>query len=299
MQANLIRRKYCPAFTLVELLVVIAIIAIVAALLIPVFFQAREQARRTACLSSVRQTGLAFAIYVQDNDETTPTVWGTNTTTVDFWNQLAPYARSVDLFFCPDYNTVGCNAAEASVINTPGDRCIGYGSNWGPVAGFDGITTDGGLYGPFASVDGTDITYAPGVPVSSIVSPAETYAFGDSSDEPWYTLSINFILSTDANIGPAISSNSGLRHGGRFTFAFCDGHAKMIRWRGGLSDGAGFPFTLYSGQNVGPVALPRSADDYGKWCRDPKATLDQGLGPMECDQVAQYVYDHVTTWFPD
>jgi prepilin-type N-terminal cleavage/methylation domain-containing protein/prepilin-type processing-associated H-X9-DG protein len=59
-------------FTLIELLVVIAIIAILAAMLFPVFSRAREQARRTACSSNMRQIGMAFMMYAQDADETLP-----------------------------------------------------------------------------------------------------------------------------------------------------------------------------------------------------------------------------------
>jgi prepilin-type N-terminal cleavage/methylation domain-containing protein/prepilin-type processing-associated H-X9-DG protein len=60
------------AFTLIELLVVIAIIAVLAAILFPVFAQAREKARQAACTSNLRQIGLAFAMYAQDNDERLP-----------------------------------------------------------------------------------------------------------------------------------------------------------------------------------------------------------------------------------
>jgi prepilin-type N-terminal cleavage/methylation domain-containing protein/prepilin-type processing-associated H-X9-DG protein len=66
------------AFTLIELLVVIAIIAILAAILFPVFAQAREKARQTACLSNTKQLGLAFMQYIQDDDEALPPIAGTH-----------------------------------------------------------------------------------------------------------------------------------------------------------------------------------------------------------------------------
>src|SRR5436189_3665924 len=66
------RRTRRPGFTLIELLVVIAIIAILAAILFPVFAQAREKARQASCLSNVKQLGLALAMYAQDNDEMFP-----------------------------------------------------------------------------------------------------------------------------------------------------------------------------------------------------------------------------------
>ena len=65
-------RRRRPAFTLIELLVVIAIIAILAAILFPVFAQAREKARMTACLSNMKQIGTALTMYAQDYDETLP-----------------------------------------------------------------------------------------------------------------------------------------------------------------------------------------------------------------------------------
>ncbi len=65
-------RSQKAAFTLIELLVVIAIIAVIAAILFPVFAQARDKARASACLSNTKQIALALYLYVQDYDETTP-----------------------------------------------------------------------------------------------------------------------------------------------------------------------------------------------------------------------------------
>ena len=89
-------------FTLIELLVVIAIIAILAAILFPVFQKVRENARRTACLSNTKQLGLAVMQYIQDADETYPN-GNYNYNAIGGWaGQIFPYVKSTGAYRCPD-----------------------------------------------------------------------------------------------------------------------------------------------------------------------------------------------------
>lgn len=98
-------QKNLKAFTLIELLVVIAIIAILAAILFPVFGRARENARRSSCLSNVKQIGLGLMQYSQDYDEMVPLgIQGSLR-----WNDLIqPYTKSTQILRCPsDVSTAG------------------------------------------------------------------------------------------------------------------------------------------------------------------------------------------------
>src|SRR5580692_10292165 len=103
-------RNNTKAFTLIELLVVIAIIAILAAILFPVFAQAKEAAKKTSCLSNMKQIGLAFQMYGNDNDDNYPepyvlppyyyaAVWPN---TYTWQTTIQPYIKSKNLTRCPD-----------------------------------------------------------------------------------------------------------------------------------------------------------------------------------------------------
>src|ERR1051325_2688168 len=83
-------------FTLIELLVVIAIIALLAAILFPVFAQARDKARQPTCLSNMRQIGTAMLIYLQDYDEFYPTVHSGA-----YLVLIQPYVKNLDVWRCP------------------------------------------------------------------------------------------------------------------------------------------------------------------------------------------------------
>jgi prepilin-type N-terminal cleavage/methylation domain-containing protein len=96
-------------FTLIELLVVIAIIAILAAILFPVFAKVREKARQTSCLSNEKQLGLAIVQYVEDYDEQFPNGFSnqTNSPGVGWATQVYPYVKSVGVYKCPDDGGAG------------------------------------------------------------------------------------------------------------------------------------------------------------------------------------------------
>jgi len=128
-------------FTLIELLVVIAIIAILAAILFPVFAQAREKARQISCASNEKQLGLAITQYTQDNDEMYPQ--GTDTNWNNSWPlAVQPYVKSYGVFRCPDdsntsfesgYSWMGVAVSYASNGN------IGWVNNANTMIGVMGV----------------------------------------------------------------------------------------------------------------------------------------------------------------
>ncbi len=98
------------AFTLIELLVVIAIIAILAAILFPVFARARESARTTSCLSNVKQLCLAALMYAQDYDEVLPCDYyacNSSTTHARLVGQILPYMKNQQILYCPSASKMG------------------------------------------------------------------------------------------------------------------------------------------------------------------------------------------------
>ena len=138
-----VQRRATKAFTLIELLVVIAIIALLAAILFPIFSRARENARRSSCQSNLMQIGLGMIQYAQDYDETLPGVGHQiSNCTTDPWPynfrwRIASYLKSTQIWMCPDTtsqqqaatdcqgfpNTYAANGTQDSYYDAYGTAC--------------------------------------------------------------------------------------------------------------------------------------------------------------------------------
>ncbi len=132
-------------FTLIELLVVIAIIAILAAILFPVFAQAREKARQASCLSNMKQIGTAIVLYIDDYDETDPKARSTAGVPNNCWEgEIYPYVKNVNMYYCPSYYTK----------NDPSLPLEGFGNSqlWNVMA--SGYGANAAPNGPFGEGEG-------------------------------------------------------------------------------------------------------------------------------------------------
>ncbi len=122
------------AFTLIELLVVIAIIAILAAILFPVFAKARERAKRTSCQSNLKQIGIAFRMYVDDHDGFLPSKYDPNQANgvggEKFRETMDPYVKSTEVWFCPSDSHAN-KKTPAPFINCAGSQPAPYNAGCG------------------------------------------------------------------------------------------------------------------------------------------------------------------------
>lgn len=211
-------------FTLIELLVVIAIIAILAAILFPVFARARENARRSSCSSNLKQIALGIQMYTQDYDEKLVPVYNDSNRAnfspqhITGWQFLiSPYVKSDQLFSCP--NEPGIDRAK-----TNGDYWLfrAYGLN-----GYVSPANDGKA-------------------LAAIASPSETVLLGDNQAQDGGTTYGYFALRapsacTGANwweLKTAAGSDAGKlvqRHFDGANIAYVDGHVKWAKLPGPIT----------------------------------------------------------------
>ncbi|MCD6361416.1 MAG: prepilin-type N-terminal cleavage/methylation domain-containing protein [Armatimonadetes bacterium] len=167
-------------FTLIELLVVIAIIAILAAILFPVFAKAREKARQTNCLSNQKQMMLAYLSYAQDYDEQTCFfAQHTSQPRVDWHWILQPYMKNWQIYNCPSANST----VDPNNVNK-------YSSNGGYGIAYPDIAY-----------------YGRGVAMAQVEYPSETVVFADCQDN-W--------LNTDAHGDHIVARHNDVANVGFF-----------------------------------------------------------------------------------
>lgn len=250
------------AFTLIELLLVIAILAILAALLFPVFAQARGQARQTRCLSNCRQIGQSLMMYTADYDD-----WmiqgynGTNAgSSLDGretrWpNLLLPYVKNTQIYSCP----------ESTLKMIPPSSTL-------PLSNFDGAYALNGAYTicPLAErrLNGQSTGAPVGNPTIWFDVPAETILLADGGGHATFVWGckvgdmapVVYETTTPPHLGAAGLSAGGnnrafnvvARHHGGSAFVFCDGHAKWLSLRDATKKnrrGMLFRFTVQDDEN--------------------------------------------------
>jgi len=207
-------------FTLIELLVVIAIIAILAAILFPVFAQAREKARATMCLSNCKQIGLATEMYKTDYDGTWPLWWnGAGGTAGDptkghYWSgAIMPYMKNHAIRKCPD-DTAPAPADPDTNIN---GAVLSYISNRNVMYDERKPTLDSG--------------YKPAANEAEIATPARVVAVYEWQPGGYEGLTAPVGQSqSDGWCDPISPKSCGdLRHSDGSNYVFFDGHAKWYR----------------------------------------------------------------------
>ena len=231
-------RRRSGGFTLIELLVVIAIIAILAAILFPVFAQAREKARSASCLSNQKQIALAFSMYSQDYDETYPPA--VDPVTMLWWEQsVTPYIKSGNvggILTCPSASSRAWAYSMNYALSATSQASAGNAA--------DTILTADGCQAPKEA----NVTVAKTDPAYGLPQAAPYFLYNvPGSGEALWTVKPNLktgaggdpnatILLSKSQGGtlPDEDTNNGIgymryRHNQGVNASFADGHTKYVR----------------------------------------------------------------------
>jgi len=238
-------------FTLIELLVVIAIIAILAAILFPVFAQARARARAISCVSNLKQIGTATSMYVQDYDESYPCGWGgpSDSAIRSMWRySLQPYIQKYGSQTKDPYDSSGYTNMGVFVCpQQPGDPQsygpTGYGYN-----AFGGLTKGWADYGGGAGG-------FPGARLSTLIKPAQLVAFADAGEVG----SVSKALDPNFDEGSPSWTGCGGDNNGPYKF---DPNLWKERWSVDWDFGVPMQEDWGSCRNGGRRPMPRHFQSY-------------------------------------
>jgi len=246
------QRTRRPAFTLIELLVVIAIIAILAAILFPVFAQAREKARMTSCLSNMKQIGLSLMMYTQDYDETFPYIRFKADTTYVWRNAIRPYLKSQGVLACPSNPFSHPIAGHPSTANPPklGDNAEGWQSE--PSLTMPISYAMNSCAVTWNGADTASGKKSPPPTMATFVRPAVTIIICENQ---WPTSDVH---GPDWmwDICPGLFTHQA---GKQANFIFFDGHAKSKKWIATL-----YPLTENNWQPDQPNPDPNNRKIHGQ-----------------------------------
>lgn len=231
-------------FTLIELLVVVAIIAILAAILFPVFAQAREKARQTACMSNCKQIGTALMMYSQDCDECLPRGFSGGSSAAapgrDWSTDLLPYIKAGGLNDAYQVNaSLAATRPDLFTAANPFYQCPSKAESRDASRGF----RRGYAYNHWLAATGTAVA------LSDIKQPSDHLAFGEVYGEVDRLFPFGCIpLGCDSRFVPEARHNKGLN------ITFCDGHAK---WVNGTDPKMQWPTGItWSNQPIGTYFWP-------------------------------------------
>jgi prepilin-type N-terminal cleavage/methylation domain-containing protein len=270
-------------FTLIELLVVIAIIAILAAILFPVFAKAREKARQATCQSNEKQIGLAILQYVQDYDETFPVGapgayaqgighrWTFGSTTmggtggVGWAGAISPYAKSTGVFHCPDDSTSPASGSNKFPVSYALNCYLPAAT----LAQLDAPSTTIMTYevsGVQAYIQYSDEGISEGVHPTQMSAVGDSWANvpacgggcngGDGGQDMNASVTTNTTVVTGAAGGPGVAAvnYNAARHdpqttaSGASEYLLADGHVKFVKWQNASTGGNGVYGQAHLGQ---------------------------------------------------